>query len=211
MCEGPVDRVGGEAGCRRPRGETGAFRWQKVTFTAAYAGPRMAAYLLVPRNVSAPVEPVIYWGAANALQERQLNPRAPFLETFAGFIPRSGRVLVIPLLMGTYERDDSTFSIVRSTPDTTTYYRDLMVQWVKDVRRTIDFLETRKDIRSDRIGLSGASWGAMNAPMAVAVEPRIKAASGRRRATSGRYCRRTGTSFPWRSRCGRPWRGSTDT
>jgi cephalosporin-C deacetylase-like acetyl esterase len=95
----------------------------------------------------------------------------------SGFIPRSGRVLVVPLYMGTYERDDSTFSITNPLPDTTTYYRDLVVQWVKDLRRTVDFLETRKDIRSDRIGYYGISWGGLVAPMALAMEPRIKAAA----------------------------------
>jgi formylglycine-generating enzyme required for sulfatase activity/tRNA A-37 threonylcarbamoyl transferase component Bud32 len=158
-------------------GETPELRWQKVSFTAAYAGPRMAAYLLFPRNASAPFEPVIMWGAANVLVERRFDPRDPMLETQTGFVPRSGRVLVVPLLMGTFERDDSTFSIVQSLPDTTTRYRDLVVQWVKDVRRTIDFLETRKDIRSDRIGLMGISWGGSEAPYALAIEPRIKAAS----------------------------------
>jgi cephalosporin-C deacetylase-like acetyl esterase len=158
-------------------GETQSVRWQKVSFTAAYAGPRMAAYLLFPKNASAPFEPVIMWGAANVLVDRQLDPRDPGLETMAGFVPRGGRVLVIPLLMGSFERDDSTFSITRSTPDTTTYYRDLVVQWVKDVRRTIDFLETRKDVRSDRIGLLAVSWGGSQAPFALAVEPRIKAAA----------------------------------
>ena len=158
-------------------GESQRFRWQKVSFTAAYPGPRMAAYLLFPRNVSAPFEPVMLWGAANVLSERKLDPLEPIFETSTGFVLQSGRVLVIPLLMGTFERDDSTFSITRSTPDTTIYYRDLVVQWVKDVRRTIDFLETRKDIRSDRVGLLGVSWGGSQAPFALATEPRIKAAS----------------------------------
>jgi dienelactone hydrolase len=158
-------------------GETQEFRWQKVTFTAAYTGPRMAAYLFFPRNVSAPFEPVIVWGASNVLSARQLNPRDQSLEMLSGFIPRSGRVLVVPLYMETYERDDSTFSITNPLPDTTTYYRDLVVQWVKDLRRTVDFLETRKDIRSDRIGYYGISWGGLVAPMALAMEPRIKAAA----------------------------------
>ena len=45
-----------------------------------------------------------------------------------------------------------------------------------DVRRTIDFLETRNDIRSDRVGFHGASWGGLMAPIVLAIEPRIKAA-----------------------------------
>jgi len=157
-------------------GETSTYRWQKVSFTAAYTGPRMAAYLFFPRNASPPFEPVIWWGAANAISDRRLNPREQLIETFAGFIPRSGRVLVVPLYMGTYERDDSAFSIARSTGDTTLYTRDLVVQWIKDLRRTVDCLETRKDLRSDRLGFYGTSWGGSMGPIALAMEPRIKAA-----------------------------------
>jgi dienelactone hydrolase len=79
--------------------------------------------------------------------------------------------------MGTFERDDSAFSITQSTPDTSIYYRDLMVQWVKDLRRTVDFIETRRDLLSNRIGYYGLSWGAEAAPVALSMEPRIKAAA----------------------------------
>jgi tRNA A-37 threonylcarbamoyl transferase component Bud32/dienelactone hydrolase len=158
-------------------GETSNAHWQKITFTAGYVGPRMAAYLFFPKDASPPFEPVIQWGNSGDLIQRQLNPNEPLLDVFSGFILRSGRVLVIPLLMGAYERDDSAFSITRSVPDTTAYHRDLEVQWIKDLRRTVDFLETRKDIRADRIGYLGLSWGGENAPIALAMEPRIKAAA----------------------------------
>jgi tRNA A-37 threonylcarbamoyl transferase component Bud32/dienelactone hydrolase len=158
-------------------GETPLYRWQKVTFSAGYVGPRMAAYLFFPKDASPPFEPVIQWGTSGDLIQRRLNPRDPFIELFSGFVVRSGRVLVVPLFMGAYERDDSAFSITRSIPDTTIYHRDLMVQWIKDLRRTVDFLETRKDIRADRIGYFGISWGGETAPIALSMEPRIKAAA----------------------------------
>lgn len=72
--------------------------------------------------------------------------------------------------------DDSLFSITRSTPDSGIAYRDVAVQWIKDLRRTIDFLETRNDVRSERLGFFAASWGSISAPVALALEPRIKAA-----------------------------------
>jgi dienelactone hydrolase len=79
--------------------------------------------------------------------------------------------------MGAYERDDSAFSITMSVGDTSIYYRDLMVQWIKDLRRTVDFIETRRDLRADRIGYFGLSWGGETAPIALSMEPRIKAAA----------------------------------
>ena len=73
-------------------------------------------------------------------------------------------MLVIPLYLGSYERDDSAFSIRRSVPDSTMASRNLVVHWVQDFRRTVDFLETRQDLRSDRIGFYGASWGGARSP-----------------------------------------------
>jgi dienelactone hydrolase len=157
-------------------GETQELRWQKVSFTAAYDGPRMAAYLFFPKNVSPPFEPVIVWGAANALTSRRLDPTDRVFDISVGFLARSGRMLVVPLYSGTYERGDSVFTGSRWRPDTTTRYRDQVVKQVKDLRRTIDFLETRSDIRSDRVGFHGGSWGGMMAPYALSIEPRIKAA-----------------------------------
>jgi cephalosporin-C deacetylase-like acetyl esterase len=46
---------------------------------------------------------------------------------------------------------------------------------VKDLSRSIDYLETRPDIRADRIGFYGASLGGMFGPF-LALEGRIKAA-----------------------------------
>src|SRR4029079_13811790 len=37
-------------------------RWQKVSFTAAYGGERMLAYVYLPKNAKPPFEPVILWG-----------------------------------------------------------------------------------------------------------------------------------------------------
>ena len=82
----------------------------------------------------------------------------------------------MPLYLGSYERDDSVFSMRRSVPDSTMASRNLVVHWVQDFRRTVDFLETRQDLRSDRIGFYGVSWGGMIAPIALALEPRIRAA-----------------------------------
>jgi len=53
--------------------------------------------------------------------------------------------------------------------------RDLVIQWAKDLRRAIDYLETRKDIDSKRLAYFGRSLGAIWGPVMTAVEPRIKA------------------------------------
>lgn len=52
--------------------------------------------------------------------------------------------------------------------------RDALIQTVVDARRAIDYLETRPDIDSRRIGLVGASMGGILGAVLAGVEPRIK-------------------------------------
>jgi dienelactone hydrolase len=47
--------------------------------------------------------------------------------------------------------------------------------WAKDLGRSIDYLETRKDIDSHRLAYYGLSLGAVWGPVLTAVEPRLKA------------------------------------
>jgi hypothetical protein len=158
-------------------GESGMFRWERVSFTAGYGGERMAAYLFLPKDSPPPYEAVIYWGPSGLATLRSFTDRDWVLfNTMMGFIPRSGRALVIPVFKGTYDRDDPQFSIRNTSPDSTTAYRDLAVQWIKDLRRTVDYLESRPDINASRLGYYGWSWGGQMAGLALALEPRIKAA-----------------------------------
>jgi cephalosporin-C deacetylase-like acetyl esterase len=47
--------------------------------------------------------------------------------------------------------------------------------WVKDLRRSIDYLETRNEIDTDKLAYFGYSWGGYMGSIIPAVEPRIKA------------------------------------
>ena len=46
--------------------------------------------------------------------------------------------------------------------------------WAKDLGRTIDYLETRKDMRADRVAYLGVSWGGSLGSVMPAVEKRIR-------------------------------------
>jgi dienelactone hydrolase len=56
------------------------------------------------------------------------------------------------------------------------YYRDWMCQTIVDLRRGIDYLESRPDIDPDRIAIFGGSMGGWIGSILAAVEPRIKTA-----------------------------------
>ena len=105
-----------------------------------------------------------------AVSHGQPHPSFPF----AYFIPKSGRALVYPIYQGTYERQ-----IDRRGPNDD---RDYKIQLGKDLRRTVDFLETREDIDSEKLAYYGLSWGAYEGPLMTAIEPRFAG----KRARGGR-------------------------
>lgn len=101
------------------------------------------------------------------------------------FVIRSGRALLYPIYVGTYERRITSTS-VRQTPEEVVKpgsaclpvgpkgNRDLVPEWAKDIGRSIDDLETRSDIDSSHLGYMGLSLGAVWGPVLTAVEPRFK-------------------------------------
>jgi dienelactone hydrolase len=78
--------------------------------------------------------------------------------------------LLYPIYKSTYERGDGLKDM---TPNMTASYRDHAVMWAKDVGRSVDYLEGRRDVAKDKIGFFGYSWGAELAPLVLAVEPRM--------------------------------------
>jgi eukaryotic-like serine/threonine-protein kinase len=159
-------------------GSTARFEWQRVSFDPAYDGRRMAAYLILPKDPKPPLQPIIYWPGSGALEDREFDPF--WIDAWTGFIPGSGRVLVLPLFDGMFDRDDENFSITYATTSAragSITYREFVVRWIRDLARTIDYLETRPDMDPQAIGYYGFSWGGQLAPIALAVETRIRAAA----------------------------------
>ncbi len=53
-------------------------------------------------------------------------------------------------------------------------FRDHVIQWSKDLGRSIDYLETRDDIDVDRLAYYGFSWGGAIGAVLPALEDRLK-------------------------------------
>ena len=113
---------------------------------------------------------MVYFPGAGAFAEPKLNLED--LEETRGFLIKSGRALLFPIYKGMYER--RTGFVPGVTPPAS--LRDLAVQWSKDLGRSLDYLETRTDIDSAKVGYFGDSLGASRGGLLPAVEKRIKAA-----------------------------------
>ncbi len=156
---------------QRPLNETvegvedeGAWRKETLLFDAGYGNERMRAYLYVPKNAAPPFQTVIYFppGGPRGASSRKLGLR------YVDFMIRSGRAVLVPIYQGMWERGTST----QTGP---TADRDLRIMWSKEIGRSIDYLETRRDIDRARIAYYGFSLGAIQGPIFTALEPRFKA------------------------------------
>ena len=145
------------------------WRREKITFDAPYGNERVTAYLFVPKESTPPHQTVLFFPASNAISSRSFDEydtrRFDFLMT-------RGRAVMFPVYKGTFEREDDLKSD-RATE--TILYRDHVVAWAKELRRSIDYLETRDDIDGSKLAYYGLSWGASLVQI-PAVENRLKVA-----------------------------------
>jgi len=151
-----------------PMEQTESWKREKISFDAAYGNERMSAYLFLPKKASPPFQTVIYFPGASAMHERS-SVEAPELSSY-DFIIRTGRAVMVPVYKGTYERGEG----LRPGHHLDNAYRDHVIEWSKDLGRSIDYLETRPDIDSKKLAYEGWSWGADLGAILPAVEDRIR-------------------------------------
>jgi dienelactone hydrolase len=143
------------------------WRRENVSFDAAYGNEKVILHLYLPKDTTPPYQPVLYFGGANMLMARtpdQVSSRA------MEYIVKSGRAVVLPAYAGTLERGPTPLGLPPARQ------RDLTIMQLKDAFRSIDYLETRKDIDTSRIGFYGVSLGGGVGTIALGAEPRFKAA-----------------------------------
>jgi dienelactone hydrolase len=150
-----------------------AWTKQEISFDAAYGNERMTVFLYLPKKTAPPYQAVVYFPGSGAIFQRSSEALESGQMLAVDYIVKNGRAVMIPIYKGTYERGDGLSS---DYPDETNFYKEHVFMWSKDVSRAIDYLETRKDIASDKIAYFGYSWGAAMGAIVPAVEERLKAA-----------------------------------
>jgi eukaryotic-like serine/threonine-protein kinase len=140
---------------------------QRISFKAAYDNERVIAFLFLPKNVSPPYQTVVHFPGSEAADFHTFTDLHLFN---IDFLMKSGRAVMFPVYKGTFER------ITHSTDPGSNEERDETIQRSKDLRRSLDYLETRTDIDHNRLAFYGFSWGGIEGPISLALESRFKTA-----------------------------------
>ena len=144
---------------------------QRISFDAAYGHERIIALLFLPKRFTPPFQVVVYFPSSDAIQMRTSGGIENYSTRVFDYFLKNGRALLFPMYKGTFERGDDLDS---DYPSETAFYRDHLIMWAKDLGRSIDYLETRKDVLTDKLAYYGLSWGAAMGAIMPAVEERIK-------------------------------------
>ncbi len=127
----------------------------------------VTALLTIPKTSPAP-HPVII--LMHGLGDRKT---VDYIETGNEYMYKAGyATLRLDIAKhGDRFEDDYDFSF---TDGYRYWSREIIIQTVFDLRRAVDFIETRKDLDSNRIGYYGISLGGIIGTVFSSVEPRVK-------------------------------------
>jgi len=149
----------------------------RISVDTPYGSERMIVNLFLPKTAAPPYQTVIYFPGSAAVYQTSSEDLDQYYEftVFLSFLVKTGRAVVFPVYQGTFERRDDRFASIPLRINTHEY-TEYLIQLVKDFRRTLDYLETREDIDSDRLAYYGMSWGGLLGGIIPAVETRPKTA-----------------------------------
>ena len=147
------------------------WRREKVRFRAGNSSQELVAYLFLPKLRRAAYECVVAGPSGDGFQAKPGDSIQPL-----DFILSSGRAMMYPIFWGMFDR----FVSLPSDPANAGYpspmfIRQALLAWRMELGRTLDYLQTRKDI--GQIGYLGISTGAEFAPVLLAGDERLKAAA----------------------------------
>ena len=137
------------------------------------AGPdddHLLAYLYLPKNAVPPYQTMVFVPGFNAFSETVFDAA----EWLMGPNIRAGRALFVVVMKGMVEREMEPGYV--NPPLTSVEFRDMMVLRGTELRRGIDYLESRDDIDSDRLAYVGFSWGAATRALYGAIDDRYQCA-----------------------------------
>jgi DNA-binding winged helix-turn-helix (wHTH) protein/formylglycine-generating enzyme required for sulfatase activity/dienelactone hydrolase len=144
---------------------------ERIRLDAAYGEEHLLLHLYLPTVGTPPYQTVVYWPGWDTFG---LDDIDEYFAKQLDFVVKSGRAVAFPMYKGSFERRIGNSRVV--PPFDSAAYRDNTIDTVKDLRRSVDYLETRGDIDANALAFFGYSWGGVNGPTALAQEPRFRAA-----------------------------------
>jgi formylglycine-generating enzyme required for sulfatase activity/tRNA A-37 threonylcarbamoyl transferase component Bud32/pimeloyl-ACP methyl ester carboxylesterase len=150
--------------------ETDDWTRQRIRYVAL-EGDTVLAYLFLPKRAARPYQTMIYVCSSAAFFQIRTVPEE--VEWTVGPNIRAGRAVFAVVFRGMAERPMPPGWT--PPPPSSVRFRDLMVLHATELRRGIDYLETRSEIDMRRLSYVSVSWGAGSRLTLAGVDDRFRA------------------------------------
>ena len=147
------------------------YTYELIEYNAAYNNERMSGVLFKPKNVTGKAQAIIHFPGSNVIHTSEIEKVT--LGQMARSYVKMGYAFFYPIYKGTINRQDALKS---DYADKTDLYKDHVIMWGKDMKRSIDVIESRSDLDVSNLLYFGVIWGGEMANIMIPIEPRIKRA-----------------------------------
>lgn len=149
---------------------------ERIQLEVGYNNEKMDVLIFRPKNARGPLDSVLLYPGANYYRTPPSIDEVDPGEYGLDFVIKSGRTLIWPAYKGSMNRITNMNISFPSTQEHMRMFRQLLSYWTVDTSRTIDYLQTRKELFNNNIFYIGMSYGGLFTPHVLLFEERFKAA-----------------------------------
>lgn len=130
-------------------------------------------YIIYSNNYDDRYNPVIIVPSARAILNKTVNELPETILSQFKYLIDEGYAIFHPIYFNTYSRERAVDTWL---PNESEEYKEMIVKWGQDYKRSLDYLETRKDFKFKNLSYYGYSLGSRYANIFLAIDNRVKSA-----------------------------------
>lgn len=154
---------------------SGSFKVDRYEISLPYEGEgKLPGFIFYDSTYTGKLKPIIMFPGSNAIHLTEVDYMLKSSLNFMRYLMSEGYAIFLPMYLSTYERTDEVKS---DYPDETEVYKEHVIKWGKEYKRTIDYIVSREDMDASNLTYIGFSWGGYMANILLAIDDRVNSAT----------------------------------
>ena len=134
---------------------------------------KLFGYIIYSNNYKDRYSPVIVVPSARAILNKTVDELPETILSQFKYLIDEGYAIFHPIYFNTYSRERA---INTWLPNESEEYKEMIVKWGQDYKRSLDYLQTRKDFKFKNLSYYGYSLGSRYANIFLAIDDRVESA-----------------------------------
>ena len=147
---------------------------QKFEMETTYeSDEKLFGYIIYSNEFKNKYNPIIEFPNASSIGNNDDSFLPERLLNNFKYLIDEGYAIIHPIYHNTYSREKTHNTF---WPDDSENYKNTIIKIGQDFRRSIDYIETRKDFNINNLSYFGGSWGSTTSNYLLAIDERVKSA-----------------------------------